>query len=45
MLANNDFDIKDISNKKTAIFIISGLTTYSNSLIPLFVSYINIPKH
>ena len=38
MLASNDFDIKDISNKKTAIFIISGLTTYSNSLIPLFVS-------
>ena len=38
MLSKTDFDIKEISNKKTAIFIISGLTTYSNSLIPLFVN-------
>lgn len=40
MLSNSNFDIKKISNQKTAIFIISGLTTYSNSLIPLFVSQI-----
>ena len=38
MLSHSDFDIKEISNQKTAIFIISGLTTYSNSLIPLFIS-------
>lgn len=40
MLSNSDFDIKEVSNKKTAIFIISGLTTHSNSLIPLLVSQI-----
>lgn len=40
MLSHSDFDIKEVSNKKTAIFIISGLTTYSNSLIPLLVSQI-----
>ncbi len=38
MLAASDFDLKDISNQKTAIFIISGLTTVGNSLTPLFIS-------
>lgn len=40
MLSISDFDIKEVSNTKTAIFIISGLTTYSNYLIPLLVSQI-----
>lgn len=40
MLSSSNFDIKEISNEKTAIFIISGLTTYSNYLIPLLVSQI-----
>lgn len=40
MLSTSDFDIKEISNQKTAIFIISGLNTYSNSLIPLLVSQV-----
>lgn len=40
MLSTSDFDIKEISNKKTAIYIISGLTTHSNYLIPLLVSQI-----
>lgn len=38
MLSQTDFDIKEISNKKTAIFIISGLSTQSSYLIPLFVN-------
>ncbi len=38
LLSQTDFDLKEISNKKTALFIISGLTTYSNSLIPLLVN-------
>lgn len=38
MLSSTDFDMKEISNTKTAIFIISGLSTYSNYLIPLFVN-------
>lgn len=40
MLSNSSFDIKEISNTKTAIFIVSGLSTYGNSLIPLLVSQI-----
>ena len=40
MLATTDFDIKEISNKKTAIFIISGLSTQSGYLIPLFVNQV-----
>lgn len=40
MLAASDFDIKEISNQKTAIFIISGLNTINNSLIPLFISQV-----
>lgn len=38
MLSATDLDIKEISNKKTAIFIVSGLSTQSSYLIPLFVS-------
>lgn len=40
MLSTTDFDIKEISNKKTAIFIVSGLSTQSSYLIPLLVSQI-----
>lgn len=40
MLSTSNFDIKEVSNTKTAIFIINGLTTYSQSLIPLLVSQI-----
>lgn len=40
MLSSSNFDIKEVSNQKTAIFIISGLTTCSNYLIPLLVSQI-----
>lgn len=40
MLSTSNFDIKETSNQKTAIFIISGLTTHSYSLIPLLVSQI-----
>lgn len=40
MLATSNFDIKEVSNQKTAIFIVSGLTTHSHSLIPLLVSQI-----
>lgn len=40
MLAGSDFDIKNISNKKTALFIISGFSDCGSSLIPLFVSQV-----
>lgn len=40
MLSYSSFDIKEISNKKTALFIVSGLTTHGNSLIPLLVNQI-----
>ena len=40
MLANTNFDITNISNEKTAVFIVSGNSnTYSN-LIPLFVNQV-----
>ena len=38
MLSNSNFDISKISNEKTVVYIISGLESYSNALIPLFVS-------
>lgn len=38
MLSYNDFDIKNISNEKTAIFIVSGSSTFANNLIPLFIT-------
>ena len=36
MTSSSDFDITSI-NDKTAIFIISGINDYTNSLIPLFI--------
>lgn len=40
MMAKTDFDITNISNEKTAVFIVSGNSnTYSN-LIPLFVNQV-----
>ena len=38
MLSYSDFDLRNINKEKTAIFVISGLTTYSNSLVPLLVN-------
>lgn len=40
MLSTSDFDIKEVSNQKTVLYIVSGLTTHSNYLIPLLVSQI-----
>lgn len=40
MISATDFDIDNISNEKTAIFIISGNVSYSSNLIPLFVNQI-----
>ena len=40
MMATSSFEINDINNKKMAIFIINGRNTFTNSLVPLFVSQI-----
>lgn len=40
MLSTTDFDLKEIANEKTAIYIVSGLNTQSSYLIPLFVSQV-----
>lgn len=40
MMLKSSFDITNISNEKTIVYIISGLSSYSNSLIPLFVSQV-----
>ncbi len=40
MLSYSDFDIIEISNKPTALFIISGISNYCNNLIPLLVDQI-----
>lgn len=40
MMLNSSFDIKDISNNKNIVYIISGLSSYSNSLIPLFINQV-----
>lgn len=40
MLSASDFDICEISNKKTALFIINGHTNYCDNLIPLLVNQI-----
>lgn len=40
MMSKTDFDINSITNGKTAIFIISGASVYSNSLVPLIVNQI-----
>ena len=40
MLSYSDFDITEISNRPTALFIISGISNYCNNLIPLLVDQI-----
>ena len=40
MMATTDFDITNISNEKTAIFIVSGNSSYSSNLIPLFINQV-----
>ena len=40
MMLKSNFDITNIPNEKTIVYIISGLSSYSNSLIPLFVSQV-----
>lgn len=40
MMSSSDFDITNIGKEKTVLYIISGKTTFSNSLIPLLVSQI-----
>lgn len=40
MMSKTDFDITNITNEKTAIFIISGTGTHVNSLIPLIINQI-----
>lgn len=40
MLSASDFDICNISNEKTAMFIINGHTDYCDNLIPLLVNQI-----
>ena len=38
MLSKSDFDIADIVNKKTVLYIVSGYYDYSNNLIPLLIN-------
>ena len=40
MLSNCDFEIKDLSKKPSALFIISGVSNYCNNLIPLLVNQV-----
>ena len=40
MLSLSDFDLKDIGNQPTALFIISGISNYCDNLIPLLISQI-----
>lgn len=40
MMSSSDFDICSIGKEKTALFIVSGKTTFSNSFIPLLISQI-----
>ena len=40
MLSASDFDICELSNKQTALFIINGHTNYCDNLIPLFVNQV-----
>ena len=40
MLSNADFDLKDIGNKPTVLFIISGVSNYCDNLIPLLINQI-----
>lgn len=40
MLAKTDFDFINIGNKKEALFIIGGLSSYSDGLIPLIINQV-----
>lgn len=40
MISKSDFDIKNIANEKTVVYIVSGYYDYSNNLIPLFINQI-----
>ncbi len=40
MLSSSDFEIKDLSTKPCALFIISGVSNYCNNLIPLLVNQV-----
>ncbi len=40
MLSSSDFEIKELSTKPTALFIISGVSNYCNNLIPLLVNQV-----
>lgn len=40
MLSSSDFDITKISNEKTAVFIISGISQNYRNLIPLFANQV-----
>lgn len=40
MMLKSDFDILNVTDEKTIVYIISGISSYSNSLIPLFVSQV-----
>lgn len=40
MMLNSSFDIRELTNKKMIIYIISGMNSYSNSLLPLFISQV-----
>ena len=40
LLSYNDIELEDISSNPTAIFIVSGINSYSNNLIPLLVNQI-----
>lgn len=40
MLSTTDFDLTNILKEKTAIFIVSGTTSQSENLVPLFVNQV-----
>jgi type IV secretion system protein VirD4 len=40
MLSTTDFDFDNIGNQKIAIFLVSGQSSHSNNLIPLFVNQV-----
>ena len=40
MMSKTDFDISEIANEKTVVYIVSGYYDYSNCLIPLFTNQV-----
>ena len=40
MLSHNDINLRDICEKPTALFIVSGKSSYANNLVPLLISQI-----